>query len=347
MTHFTIRPIHELEPAHVHTFYIKAFGRSKADFLMTYGEWWHRYSQHRYAVVTDTGEIAGYHAAIEGDFIVAGQIQHGLWWMDLHILSKYRGQGLQSLLDRQIRALNIPLFGFPNTVAIDIHRKHGWGVNETGRYMKQTFSRRAEEQVQWMRGLTGRVARIGARLEQPLIQLRALRNLARWDTEHVTETRSLDKLPALATLSVDDQTVTTYRNHAYFDWKYGQCPFPDQFRIYRAADGNDELAMITRRLYVKKVHTLRIEDYMGSLHRADLFTACVIKALADSLRQGIEQALIVTTRPEYAALLEELGFRSYQPLAFCWYSAEPGWIEQVTHLKSHWVFADSDLSYLL
>ena len=56
--------------------------------------------------------------------------REALWWTDLVVAPEFRGRGLRTLMDREVRSRTDLMLGFPNLLAAGIHLRHGWGVRD-------------------------------------------------------------------------------------------------------------------------------------------------------------------------------------------------------------------------
>jgi len=344
MSDFRLVPLTEVPRAAQEAFFVQAFGAQKAAFLLAHGAWWHRGSQARFAVLDASGQIAAYNALIASTIRRQQALDEVLWLVDIYVLPQQRGKGLQHVLDEGLRAIGRPQVGFPNAVAAPIHRKHGWGVRDDGWYLHWPISRRAQESLRYRAGWQGKVMRGLARLDAPWQRRQRLASLQGLPTTQARRLPSLDGALLAEVAAQDASLLTTLRDEAYFAWRYGQCPYPQQFRAYLAEDAGQRVALISRLLTIKGLRTLRLEDTFGAANPALLRQALVL-ALRDGLAQGAEHALAVTTDEAARAVYEGLGFRVGAPLAFCWYGQDAAWMGAIEALRPHWTFADSDLSY--
>jgi hypothetical protein len=344
MSDFRLVPLAEASRAAQEAFFGQAFGPRKAAFLLAHGDWWHRGSQARFAVLDAQGQIAAYNALIASRIRRQQAVDDVLWLVDIYVLPQQRGKGLQHLLDEGLRAMGKPQVGFPNAVAAPIHRKHGWGVRDDGWYLHWPISRRADEALRYRAGWQGKLLRGLARLDDPWQRRQRAASLQDLPTAQARRLPALDGARLAQVFSQHASPLTTLRDEAYFAWRYGQCPYPQQFRAYLAEDAGQQVALISRLLKIKGLHTLRIEDSFGAA-RPDLLRQALVLALRDGLAQGAEHALAVTTDESARAIYEGLGFRLGAPLAFCWYSQDAAWMAAIEALRPHWTFADSDLSY--
>ena len=102
------------------------FSGIKAEFLIEHGEWWYGGDHNRWVILAGD-QIAAYCAFLPTKVWINGGEENALWWVDLVVAPQFRGQGLQSIFDREILQRSEIKLGFPNELAAKIHRKHGWG----------------------------------------------------------------------------------------------------------------------------------------------------------------------------------------------------------------------------
>ncbi|MCS6835908.1 MAG: GNAT family N-acetyltransferase [Anaerolineae bacterium] len=344
MNGYRLVPLAEVPKPAQEVFFTQAFGPHKAAFLLEHGHWWHGGSRARFAVLDEQGQIVAYNALIASRIRRPQAVDEVLWLVDIYVLPQQRGKGLQHLLDEGLRALGRAQVGFPNAIAAPIHRKHGWGVRDDGWYMHWPISRRAQDSLRYRLGWQGKLLRGLARLDDPWQRRQRFASLQSVAAPQVRRLPTLDGALLASVFAQDQSSLTTLRDEAYFDWRYGQCPYPQQFRAYLAEDGDQQVALISRLLTIKGLRTLRIEDTFGSA-RPDLLRQALALALRDGLAQRAEHALAVTTDDAARTVYEDLGFRRGAPLAFCWYHQDAAWMAAIEALRPHWTFADSDLSY--
>jgi len=131
------------DPQELSAFLDEAFGPRKSRFLIEHGNWWHRGSGGRF-VATYDGVIAGYRGMIPALCLVAGRETPAIWAVDLYVSPRFRGRGLQRLLDRKVLEGSQLRMSFPNKTAAQIYSRQGYGLRDDLRLLIQLQAGRAE-----------------------------------------------------------------------------------------------------------------------------------------------------------------------------------------------------------
>ena len=315
----------------------RAYGPVKAAFLDRHGAWWHGGDENR-RVLTVDGVVAGYCAVLPARVRLAGRPRDAVWWIDLVIAPEFRGRGLQTHFDREIRERSELLLGFPNALAARIHACHGWGVREDLRVMLLPLVPPRLPAVMRPGGTRGVALATAARLVAP-VAAGVRRRFARLDpgTARQLEAPDPDELSAIADCLPAD-FVTTDRTTAHLTRRYLDAPDHDTLRFYTAGS----VALVVRRLVRGGQLVERWLDLFGDLddrrHLGDLLRL----ARREAVRAGVVQITALATHPRLVTALRRAGFWMSTRTRFCWWSAERATMEALDGAPIFWVLGDSD-----
>lgn len=334
----------DVDPDRLNSFLKRVYSTEKSAFLHKYGAWWHGSNTNRLVLLVD-GQIAGYCALISAHIWVAGQVKPALWWVDLVIAPEFRGRGLQTLFDERVRAMSDGLLlGFPNELAIKIHRKHGWGVREDLKVVLLPLRPQKVKTLLSAHGWRGWVLRLGAFALSPLAALwrawltfpsiRRAWKLEQFDAELLAEISQ--RVPR-------EKLNTTWRDIAYFNWRYGQAPKQEEYSYYLAG----ERSMPTHFLVARQIRRpdgvsyMRFLDVFGNFSDVDALRDLLLLACQDAIKKGCSQVTLMAAHPELANLARNLGFIFSSKTGFCWMSSDP-LVTAVLNDNNYWSLADSD-----
>lgn len=325
----------DVDPAALHAFLERFFGATKADFLDRHGAWWHDGQEQRLVLEKD-GVIAAYCGVIPVRIHLGGETREGLWWMDLVVAPEFRGQGLQTILDLEVRKRCDLLLGFPNELASRIHLKHGWGVRDDLRVLLAPLDPARLGPVRRARGVRGAALRGAARMLTPLTSIWRWR-LARYVP---TTTRQVDEpdVHRWAELAERMPYSTTIRDEAHLRRRYLDAPYRDELRFYESATQ----VLIVRRLTRGSLSEERILDFFGDLSDPAGLQDLLRCSLSEAARRGVSQVTALVGPEELAGVFRRSGFLLSSPGRFCWSSPDPGVMDALRNARLHWTFGDSD-----
>jgi hypothetical protein len=315
----------------------------RRDFLNQHGTWWHHSDRNR-LVLKIGDEIAGYCAVIPTKVSVMGSVHSALWWVDLVIAPEFRGRGLQMLFDQRVREMADLILGFPNEMAANIHRKHAWGVRGDMQVALLPLIPGKLKTIRRVEGVRGKFMRIGALGLNPLAYawrawLTTQRPQRSWKMEKV----DMNVLSGIFTRSIDDRVNTTWRDTAYFEWRYGSAPQSSEYSYFLA--GRPERPshyLISHHLtHPDGFRHTRILDLFGDFRDTDILYDLFVLAVQDAVAKGSSQVIVMITRPELRKLVDRLWFSFSAPARFCWWSSSSALMAALAG-DSYWVFGDSD-----
>jgi GNAT superfamily N-acetyltransferase len=334
----------DTDPAALHAFLERFFGTSKADFLCRHGEWWHGSSENRLVIETE-GTIAAYCGVQPVRVLVDGAARDALWWIDLVVAPEFRGRGLQTLFDREVRERCDLLLGFPNELAARIHRKHGWGVREDLRAMLAPLRPLAVNAVRRSRG--GLRAAAWAAAPWAVLWRRRLaryrpRDVRRVDEPDVERWAELARRGSLG-------WVTALRDETHLRHRYLDAPYRQELAFYESRS----VICVTRRLQLspsspqgalqRKGRTEeRLLDLFGGLDRREAVCDVLRWVVGEASRAGASQVTALAGHGEVAEWYRRCGFLLGVPARLCWSSSDPRVMEALARGRQHWGLGDSD-----
>ncbi|MCH9647224.1 MAG: GNAT family N-acetyltransferase [Deltaproteobacteria bacterium] len=343
-----LRTAEEVSPDRLRSFLEASFGPQKAEFLHHHGSWWHRGEGNRWVIQVEE-EIAAYCAVTPIECVVGDQRIPALWWMDLVVAPAFRGRGLQTLFDVEVRRRAPLLLGFPNELAARIHRKHGWGVREDLKTLLLPLDPPRLNAIATASGWRGRALRLASRLARPAAGLwRGYVARYRPKTARRLERPTGTELAAIAARGTSRDQVTTLRDADFFQWRYLEMPFRDQLEFYVAGPSSaPEVGLICRHWpegQDLKVGSpgVRILDLFGNLEQERDVEDVIRLASAAAAQRGAHQVTILVSRPASVARLRNYGFFFRATSRFCWSSESTDVMSALDGANHHWGLGDSD-----
>ena len=307
----------ETDPAALNAFLTRFFGPRKAGFLERHATWWYSARTNQLVIEADEA-IAAYCGVIPARCLVGGQVREALWWIDLVVAPEFRGRGLQTLFDQEVRRRSDLLLGFPNELAARIHRKHGWGVREDLRAVMAPLRPGAVNAVRRAAGPRGAALRSAARAMAPAAALWRSR-LARYRPREARRIERPD-LPRWAEMARRGASglSTTLRDEAYLRRRYLTAPYLDELVFYESGP----IVGVVRRLERRGRTEERVLDLFGELDRHEAVRDLLRTILGDAVRAGSAQVSALAGHAELAALFRRCGFWLGATARFCWSSGD-------------------------
>jgi GNAT superfamily N-acetyltransferase len=332
-----------LDPRRLSAFLSRIYGEHKARFLQEHGAWFSR-GNHNRLVLVKGDEIAAYCTMIPTTCLIRGAKQEAIWWIDLVVAPEFRGQGLQRILDQEVRAAAELIYGFPNELAAAIHLKHGWGVREVGKTLLLPLMPDRLRHLQHMEGYRGRALRLAAKLLVPFAALTRNR-LAAYTSDRVLCVHTPDPavLAGVFARYHPEDIVTTYRDEEYVTWRYLQSPRLPQLRFYLAGTSDEpNLVLVTRTFTYEGSTMTYILDLFGDLADLQGVKAIIKSAVRDAIKMGATQVNALSTVPQLSAALRSVGFLLSTKARFTWNSTSSEIMQALHESTCHWTIADSD-----
>jgi hypothetical protein len=342
MSPIRLTSVDQILKADLDDFLQRNFPQPKSDFLRDFGDWWHRGAENRWVVLADD-DIGAYYGFIPVQCLVKGGVLPAVWWVDLVVDPYFRGKGVQTTIDKELRATDRIMIGFPNELAASIHRKHGWGVREDLRVLMLPLKPLEVSNIRRTRGIKGFALKGGALILSPLMCV-----LRRWygyyqpRSSHNFEPTNGDVIVDVFQKYHQTMGVTILRDADYIQWRYLDSPYRSQLAFYmHSRDGIPTHILILRHLASDGSVITRILDIFGDFNDLEGVRDLVRLAIKDAVILGSTQVTIMATLPELHSCLQSVGFIIKNPARFCWYTSSPE-IMQSFSGPFHWNLADSD-----
>ena len=342
MSDSTLLDAVQVDPVALEAFLRRVYPARKSDFLKAHGGWLHRSNANRLIVQVD-GKMAGYCALIPAKVWAAGRVHSALWWVDLVIAPEFRGRGLQTLIDQRVREMSDLLLGFPNKLAGIIHRKHAWGVREDTKVLLLPLILSRVKTILHAEGARGILMRAGALALSPVT--------AAWRAWIVSRKAGLawrlesydgGVLSDIFLHARNDRINTTWRDEAYFDWRYKHAPHPDEFSYYLAGTATPTHYLIARHLTQPDgLRYTRILDLFGDFDDTVAIRDLLTLAVQDAIANGASQVTLAASSPRLKRVARRLGFFFSAPFGFCWRGESPELMSAFAG-ENYWTLSDSD-----
>lgn len=348
MNQFQIFPLTTVDKGPVNDFLRRMFGPLKGAFLAEQGHWWHQGDQNRNGVMaTPQGPVAAYFATTPMFCRLNGQQTASLWWIDLIVDPDFRRAGLQTLMDEAVRTRPGLKFGIPNPFHATILERHGWAIRHDFQKRMLPLYPGQIRAVQKSAGRKGQLLRFAARLANPLFAL--LRD--RWRRYQPRQARQITAptpqlLAGLFARYADQTTLTAWRDEAFFQWRYFDCPYRQELAFYTAGPEEQPTHYaITRFANFRGLKTVRILDIFGDFSGRDTLSDLLRLIIKEAIQQQADQVTVLSSQSAYPALpaaLQRCGFLFQVPIYFCWHTPNTPLMSQLAHTPAYWTLADSD-----
>lgn len=333
----------DIDTEELHVFLHRMYSREKADFLRKHGHWWHRGNENRW-ILKRNNRIAAYCAVIPTEILIAGSPAKALWWVDLVVDPDFRGQGLQSIFDNQMRSLKSITIGFPNTFAANIHRKHGWGVREDSRTFLAPLRPTKIKSIIQARGAMRLMLLLSAIAMTPYVSSMRSR-LCREMTSSVSiwDNPDSDEAARVFYSSHKNSSITTMRDQEFFHWRYIDAPYARELTWYRyESQKKGSVVFITRLFDLGEITVTRVLDVFGDIYNEAAIYYGLIRIYQDSVKRGSSQITMMAALPHLQRVSKRCGFLFSSISRFCWHSESSETMKAFRNLPLHWVLGDSD-----
>ena len=342
MAGFSFVTVDQVDESKLDDFLCKVYSKPKSEFLCFHGNWWHRGAENRWAILADN-EIAAYCAVIPTNCFINGIREPVLCWVDLIVAPEFRGRGLQTLLDQEIRKRMEVKLGFPNELAAEIHQKHGWSVREDFQIMMAPLRPLGVKNVRAAAGFRGSLLRAGSVGLIPVINV-LKQSLLRYTpiNAQAIEAPSADVFAEVFERNKKDTTATTYRDEDYIRWRYLDAPYTSELGFYVAGPFSSPTHfLVARHVSFQGVKTTRILDLFGDFSDLAGLKDILKLAVKDAILQGSNQVTVFVTLWQLQSVLRSIGFLIRAKVRFCWHSRSEA-IMQSLGGPGYWTLADSD-----
>jgi GNAT superfamily N-acetyltransferase len=343
----------KVDPPLLSAFLDEAIGPVMRGFLSLHSDWWHRGRGHRWAALCDE-TVAGYRAFIPTLILLDGRELPAAWGFDLFVLPRFRGLGLQKLLDERLTDASDLVISFPSDVGAKVYAKQGHGIRDDVPFYQMSLAPRPLTQAApgtsgVLRHVAGRSRELGVRgtARQALIRARTLVLRAQSSRYRPTRTARVDSpdpqaLEELFLRYVDRGVVTTLRSADFLRWRYLDAPYRSDLVFYlRGSTDREAQCAIVR--YVRPAREARILDVFGDLTDEDALADLVHTVLREAVRQDIDRVTVLGSSPEIVRALRKAGFTIQVVRPFRWSARDPRLHERFSTVPLRWTLGDSCL----
>ena len=331
----------------------EALGPAIQGFLSPHSDWWHRGHGHRWAALYDEA-VAGYRAFVPTLILLDGRELPAAWGCDLFVLPRFRGLGLQRLLDERLAAASDLVMSFPTDVGAEVYAKQGHGIRGDVPLYHVSLAPRALTQTAHsvpgvLRYVAGRSRELGVRgtARQVLLRARTLGLRAQTSRYRPTRTERVDSpdpraLEELFLRYVDHGVATTLRSADFLRWRYLDAPYRSDVAFYlRGPTDREAQCAIVR--FVRPAREARILDVFGDLDDDEALADLVRTILGEAVHQDIDRVTVLGSSPEIVRALQKAGFTRQVVRPFRWRARDPGVHERFSTIPLRWTLGDSCL----
>jgi len=333
-------------------FFDEAFGPVKAHFLMDHGDWWHRGPGNRFVAICD-GAIAGYRGIIPTVCLFGAKELPAVWGVDLFVLPRFRGLGLQRLLDQCLLEASNLIMSFPGDLGAKIYAKQGYSLREDLQGL--SISLAPEPLAKTSPGLGGLVKHVVARgralgfrgvARQAVRRGRGISFRAQTVHYRPRRTESIDSpdpevLENLFRRHVTSDLATTLRSAEYLRWRYLAAPYRSELAFY-LSDSHGQATHCAIVRFPRSAPEARILDVFGDLADEEGLTDLVRTILRDATNREVDHVFVQASLPALARSLQGAGFTPDYLRRFRWFSHIPEVHDRLSTIQLHWVLGDSD-----
>jgi GNAT superfamily N-acetyltransferase len=321
----------------------KFYGKAKGDFLEQHGDWWYQGKKNSLAIIHGD-KIAAYCALIPNRCLLNGAETDVIWWVDLVVSPEYRGKGLQTKIDSELRNSNKLILGFPNKLAAKIHRRHGWGVSENGIDLMLPLKPVEIKSLKKIGGIKGKFVRSCLHILTPAAN-HFSRKLTDFEARfaYAVEAIHPDVFSQTFKNQSSKDTMTTFRDQEYFNWRYLSAPYLSELKFYLSGPiYSPTHFLIARHINKSGYKAVRILDIFGNFQSLQKIRDLIFLAVKDAIVFDASQVTIMVWIPELASIIRRAGFLFSSKARFCWHSTSKDTMQKVGESKIHLSICDSD-----
>jgi len=354
LTDIRIVDADEVDASRLAVFLDEAFSPQFRGFLSQHSDWWHRGPGHRWAALCDE-TVAGYRAFTPAVILFDGKELQAAWAFDLFVLPRFRGLGLQKLLDERLMQVSDLVMSFPSDVGAKVYSKQGSDLRtDTGIYQVELAPRPLLEVAPNAPGLlryvAGRARRLGVRgtARQALVRARAVGLRTQSASFRPTRTTRIDTLDAqmledLFLQHVDRSVATTVRNVEFLRWRYLDAPYRSDLAFFITSSAGERSTCAVVR-YLPSARAARILDIFGDLGDEEALSDLVRTIVRDAVYREVDRVIVVGSSPALVrVLLRKAGFSLLLVRPFRWRARDPLVHERFSTIPLQWALADSCL----
>jgi GNAT superfamily N-acetyltransferase len=322
----------------------EAFGPVKSRFLMEHGDWWHRGPGGR-LIATCDGVIAGYRGFMPTMILVKGKEVPAIWAIDLYVTPRFRGHGLQRMLDQRLTEEAPLRVSFPNATGAKIYVKQGYGLRDDLRVLHLPLYPRSIPTVQTARGRRKWAVRAGALGVSPLAAAyRAHARRYRPTRTEVVTSPDEGVLEDLFRRHAGRQSTTTLRSAEFLRWRYLEAPYREDLVFYQTTlrDRPTHYAIV-RHLVSGDSAKARVLDVFGNPEDTEGFVDLMRTVTRDAAVRGCAHVLVLGSSAGVASAARSAGFRVSTGLRFRWSADDPAIHQEFNLAKPYWTLGDGEM----
>jgi GNAT superfamily N-acetyltransferase len=340
----------EVDSDRLRAFMDEAFGSTYALFMAEHAKWWHRGSHNRWVALCD-GEVAGCRGYIPAVCLLDGKEISGIWAVDLFVLPRFRGLGLQKLLDQRLEDISPLVMSFPGDVGATIYAKQGHLVRESVDVHSLNLAPKplvppVPGSMAMIRHVASRSRELGVRraTQQAFRRARALvtrTQSARYMPRHTEIVTSFDPdaLEALFLRHVDRNVAITHHSADYLRWRYLEAPYRAELAFFLSSSaGKTNQCAIVR--YPQTAHAARILDVFGNLADEEALADTLRSVLRDAAHRGVSEITVVASSAPLARTLAQLGFARTELRKFRWRALDSAIHGRLSTIDLQWALCD-------
>jgi GNAT superfamily N-acetyltransferase len=333
-----------LPPEEVLVLLEEAFGPTKRQFLAEQGDWWYR--RGRRLAVTYEGELAAYYVLVPTVCQVNGVETPATWGVDLYVRTRFRGRGIQKVLDQAAHELSALHLGFGNELSAAICRRQGGRVRDdmwTLSLPLRPARALATRKVPGARGALLGAAALGLSPSAAVFR----RYAARYRPKHAEQVDSPDLADWERTFRdhMSPHLVATVRSQAFLTWRYLMAPYRSELAFY-VVGSRDNVSQCAVARYTDSEDGTRVQilDVFGNLeeetHLADLVRTIVRDA---AIRGAVEVRTMLCPRGAVETFRRARFLARPCGARFIWMARDPTVHSWLFQAPLHWTLGDSDL----
>lgn len=337
----------EVDPEALTGFLEEALGQPMARFLAEHAQWWHRGADGRFVVTCD-GEVAGYRAMVPATWFVEGQEVSGAWLMHLYVAPRFRGRGLQKVLDRPLLSVPHLRLSFPNDLGAVIYAKQGHGIRRDLTISRLPLRPRLLPRLLEGRGARMAMLKAGAHVLSPAAAVMCAR-VSRYRSALVeaVEFPAPEVLEDLFRRSITPDLVTTLRSAEFLRWRYLEAPYRAELTCYlRGRSGRPTHYAISRHMTHVNTTKVRVLDIFGDLSDAEALEDLLRTVVRDAARQGAAFVEMLTSLPEVRNAARRAGLVLEGRRMFRWSADDPDLRERLETARLYWTLADGENDFI-
>lgn len=326
------------DPKELSAFLDEACGPRNSRFLIEHGNWLHRGSGGRF-VATYDGVIAGYREMYPALCLVAGRETPAIWAANLYVSPRFRGRGLQRLLDRKLLEGSKLRMSFPNQTGAKIYSRQGYALRDDLRLLTVPLFPKSDPPV------LRRVGRAGATFVSPIASVyRAW--ASRYRPIGVEAVDSLDPSEGeeIFRRHAAPDMITTLRSAEFLRWRYLEAPYRAELAFFLGGPSHrrTQCAIVRYRSIDGRVEA-RILDMFGDLEDEAGLADLTRTIVRDAVLRGACDVRALVGAPKLRHVMRSAGFLVSRPCLFRWLADDKILQESLRTAKLHWTLGDSEI----